>query len=149
MAVSGPAGADIADDSHFQVHSERRGLVRTITVKGEMDLASVGRFNEVLCGEADGAPQIVLVDLSGVELIDSSGVSALVQADQRLRERHSRLVILPAPPLVQRTFDVAGVSEMLAFAQEPSALDGHAGDGQAAAASATEARLHSRGGGAA
>jgi anti-anti-sigma factor len=58
--------------------------VRTVSVRGELDLSTApeleGPLDEVL-GSDDGS---VLIDLSGCEFIDSTGIALIVRAWQRL-----------------------------------------------------------------
>jgi anti-sigma B factor antagonist len=47
----------------------------TLTVKGEIDMASAGKFRQAL--EASPAPGRLVLDLTGVEYLDSAGVKVL------------------------------------------------------------------------
>jgi anti-anti-sigma factor len=76
-------------------------LIR-IVLHGELDLVSRRRLDAEL-GRilALGFPRIV-VDLSGLDAIDASGVRTLLRARRRARTRGGELWLRPGPPPVQR-----------------------------------------------
>ena len=84
-------------------------------MKGELDLDGVDRVTEELeRAEASDARQIVL-DLSGLTFIDSSGVRMIVCADLRSRPDGKRLRLIRGGAPVQRVFELTGVLERLPF----------------------------------
>ena len=58
----------------------------------------------------DPSPELV-VDLSQVTFLDSTGIRALVDAEQALARRGGRLVVRGASGVVRRCLDVTGVLE--------------------------------------
>jgi len=66
-----------------------------MTVDGDLDLASAGAFVAALAGVSAGGTDAV-VDMAGVEFVDSSTVRALVGA-QRLFERLGLRLTVRAP----------------------------------------------------
>ena len=85
--------------------------VRTIAVRGELDLSTApeleGPLDEVL-GSDDGS---VLIDLSGCEFIDSTGIALIVRAWQRLDggENGRTLVICSGNEQVRRVLEITGL----------------------------------------
>lgn len=77
-----------------------------LTVGGEVDLATVGRFREGL-HEAQGSPR-VLVDLSELTFIDSSGINALVAAYHRI-PTHGELRVVGLRPNIRKVFEITGL----------------------------------------
>ncbi len=71
-----------------------RGRLDVLTVRGEVDVNTVPRLREAL-GEAvaEGSGALV-VDLSAVSFIDSSGLSALLNALRRLTRAGRRLALV-------------------------------------------------------
>jgi anti-sigma B factor antagonist len=57
------------------------------------------------------------VDLSRLKFIDSTGIGVLLRVESEARERGIALSIIPAPPEVQRVFEVSGTSGALPFAR--------------------------------
>lgn len=105
-----PAGFD-----ELTLTSERVGTVHSICVSGELDLASAPRLElELATVEATDATLIV-VDLSNLIYIDSTGVRLLLSAHARSRTGSDRLTLLRASNGVQRVFELCGVADLLPF----------------------------------
>ena len=100
---------------------ERDGAVHTICLFGELDLATTDRVDaELRRVEATDAWTIV-VDLSGLTFISSTGVQLLVDAEVRSRADSQRLTLLRGSPAVQRVLELCGVDAALPFATQWSA----------------------------
>jgi len=79
-----------------------------VRVRGEIDIDSVGAMvRELRAAEAGDAPSIVL-DLSAVSFLDSSGVSALVRGALRSQADGDRLRVVTSPA-VDRVIDLCGL----------------------------------------
>jgi anti-anti-sigma factor len=85
----------------FVVRAREDGRGTVITVSGELDAVSAPQF-ELLLTTAD---QPVLVDLAGVEFMDSSGLSSLVRATKAGVEIELR----DPQGSVRRTLEVTGL----------------------------------------
>ena len=109
-------GADVWSVGRLTVHSERDGVLHIIRLEGELDLATADELErELLRVESTDALAIVL-DLSTLEFIDSTGVRVLIQADARSRANSDRLTLLRGPRAVQRVFELTGILDRLPFA---------------------------------
>ncbi len=87
----------------------------TLTLRGELDLASVGQLDESLAALDEQAPARITIDLGGLAFIDSSGLRALLLADRRAREHGYELVLIPGQEPVQRVFEMTGALDVLSF----------------------------------
>ena len=84
-----------------------------IALVGELDLDGVDRVSEQLRrAEATDATQIVL-DLAGLQFIDSSGVRLILEADARSRANGNRLRLTRGPAAVQRVFVLSGLQDRM------------------------------------
>jgi anti-sigma B factor antagonist len=81
-----------------------------IAVAGEIDMATAPELANVL---NDFAQDSVLVDLSAVTFIDSSGLAALSVAHQRTRDAGGQIAIGGVQPNVQKVFDITGLTDLL------------------------------------
>jgi anti-anti-sigma factor len=61
----------------------------------------------------------VLVDMGGVEFIDSSDMNATLRTRQFCQERGYELYLTPAQRPAQYAFKVSGLSDRLPFREEP------------------------------
>ena len=98
-------------DEALAVHESDVEGVRLLEVFGELDLATAPR----LCTVLDAARlQRVVVDLTGVDFCDSTGLRALMGASTELRHAGGRLAVAVLPDgAVSRLFDVTGIRESL------------------------------------
>jgi anti-anti-sigma factor len=80
---------------------------------GELDMATVEQVARPLRElRAAGFREIVL-DLSELSFIDSSGIRMLLGARDASLENGIGLKLLPGPPAVQRAFEVTGLLQLL------------------------------------
>lgn len=101
--------------SQLTLRAWREGDVYTIHLTGEMDLSNAADVeHELLQAEATDAPTI-LIDLSGLEFMDSTGIRLLVTADARSRADSGRLRLTRPPAQVFRVLCIAGVDGLLPF----------------------------------
>jgi anti-anti-sigma factor len=100
---------------------EADGLVR-LMLKGELDLSTVGKVEEELRRVETDAPSLVVLDLSELSFLDSTGLRLVVTADQRAREGGRRLAIVRGPETVQRVFTITRLDERLDMVDDVSSL---------------------------
>lgn len=86
-----------------------------VSLQGEFDLASAKKMEEHFVALDQREPTKVIVDLGGLEFIDSSGLRVLLLADARAKENGYELVLLPGQEPVQRVFEMTGALDVLRF----------------------------------
>lgn len=106
--------------------SESRSSVR-LTVEGEIDIETAPQLLDtilttLLIEAADTIPEVVL-DLSGVTFLDSSGIAALLYARRYVASHGANLVIANVSNIAAKTIDLAGVGGTLDIAREESDVD--------------------------
>lgn len=79
---------------------------------GELDIASVERFEDAI---AKSEGQSVIVDLRGVEFMDSMGLSALVRAADAKASPGAGLKVIPGPRCVDRLFELTSTRPRIQF----------------------------------
>jgi anti-sigma B factor antagonist len=81
-----------------------------------LDIATAPALEaELLRVEATDARSIV-VDLSALEFIDTTGIRLILEADARSRADSDRLVLLRPHGGVLRAFEICGMADRLPFA---------------------------------
>ena len=98
---------------------ERDGLVQ-VTLRGELDLSTVGKVEEELRKAESARATIVVLDMTQLTFLDSTGLRAVVTADERLRGQGGRLVIVRGPEPVHRVFTITRLEERLEIVDDPS-----------------------------
>ena len=88
----------------FSTRVEADRLVLEVT--GEIDLANVGDFEQALLdliGRADGHP--LVLDVSGLSYIDSTGIKTLMRAQERY-DHGSRIALHNPSAAVRRVLEL-------------------------------------------
>lgn len=85
--------------------------VRTISVRGELDLSTAPELEGPLDRALDSDEGSVLIDLTQCEFIDSTGIALIVRAWQRLQNGdHGRsLVLCSQNDQVRRVLEITGL----------------------------------------
>lgn len=85
--------------------------VRTISVRGELDLSTAPELEGPLEEALDSGEGSLLIDLSQCEFIDSTGIALIVRAWQRLDsgENGRALVICSQNDQVRRVLEITGL----------------------------------------
>ena len=91
-----------------------------LTLGGELDLATVPVLQERLDHAMRGKAAVV-IDLSRLRFIDSSGLDLLVRAERQLRDSGVQLVLVRGPRAVHRLFELTSLDSHFEFCDSPSA----------------------------
>ena len=100
----------------FRISASEQGTTSTIELEGEWDLAQQAASTDAIDHALDRRPACLVLDLSQLSFIDSSGVHVLINAHKRCAAQATHLVIIPGPRAVQRVFEICGLIERLPFA---------------------------------
>jgi anti-anti-sigma factor len=100
---------------------EHPGQTRVV-LTGELDIASTPQFERQLAtAEAQGA-EVLIVDLRGVEFVDSTGLRALISADERARSGSRRMIIVRGPGAVERLLTITHLDQRLELVDDPDSV---------------------------
>jgi anti-anti-sigma factor len=75
---------------------------REIALAGRLDVHSVPEVRVALHAAIDAGDGDLVVDVSGIELVDATGLGVLVGADHRARQAGRRVVLRDAGPRLRR-----------------------------------------------
>lgn len=111
----------------MELTSQTNGDTQIVTVGGpRIDAAVAIEFKEAMRRTTEGGASTVILDLSRVEFIDSSGLGAIVAAMKHLGPDR-RLVLAGLTPTVEKVFRLTRMDSVFGvFATLESALDAHA-----------------------
>jgi anti-sigma B factor antagonist len=108
--------------SNFNVEVRDGESTVVIGVVGELDLASSPGLEHELEEGAAARAKLVIVDLRGLEFMDSTGLSVLVRAHQRAARSGQRFGVVRGPQQVQRLLSLTGVADRLELVDSPDEL---------------------------
>jgi anti-sigma B factor antagonist len=100
----------------FSVEVLASDAAPTVLLTGELDLAGRDQAEAVVDEVLADGPGTVVIDLSGLEFIDSTGIQVLLRADRRARAGGVRIILVPGPDRVHRVFRLCGLDTTLPFA---------------------------------
>ena len=123
--------SDVRPTSIFRIDETLQGTTRVLEVRGELDLATAPtlgqRIRRPLFWEGT---ENVIVDLSGVSFLDSSGVSALLLSVSHARALGRAVAFVCPEGDVLRRLHTYGLDSMLSmFPTRELALDAIGADG--------------------
>ena len=102
-------GQSLREPGAFEVARSRNGGAEHLRLGGELDIASVAELNEVL--DSTREPQVV-IELSALTFVDSSGAAALVRAKQEAESEGRSLVLRAPSKAVNRVCELLGMASV-------------------------------------
>lgn len=82
------------------------GATSVISAVGELDIATCPRFGVEISEVLRTSPAQIVIDLSGVDFLDSTGLSVLLNARRRALRQHIALKLVCSVPRTLRLFDL-------------------------------------------
>jgi anti-sigma B factor antagonist len=109
--------------SRIEVDTMIEDQLAVVTPRGELDVAGTPALEDALA-EVAGEPGVqgVVIDLSQLEFMDSSGLRAVVLADQRMQADGLRFALVAGGETVQRVFELTRMTERLSWVDQPKDL---------------------------
>jgi len=125
---SSEPGASIAGKKFvvepFVVSADEHRRTAMVTMRGELDLATVSKVTDALerlAPRADGVRHVVL-DLRGLTFMDSNGVRVFLKQRQFARTNHYNLAVVRGNDSIQRLLALTGIEELLVVVDDPEDL---------------------------
>jgi anti-sigma B factor antagonist len=102
---------------HFTLDAQQYGDTVFLRLSGEFDLSAEQHFDRTVEALSHDA-RAVVVDLSALTFIDSSGLHALVRVWERSRADGLDLAFVPGAEQVRHTMELTGLDRLLPFVAE-------------------------------
>jgi len=113
------ASADVAP---LDITTEQHPGQTRVVLAGELDIASTQGLEDELVAIEANSPGTLVLDLRGVEFIDSTGLRALIAADERARSQGRRLAVVSGPNAVERLLEVTQLDQRLEVVDDPDSV---------------------------
>jgi anti-sigma B factor antagonist len=101
----------------FEISSEREAGTGRLTLVGELDLATVPLVQEAVDELLARAVSRLVIDLSGLGFVDSSGLRLFIVLTQRAASEGWKLSLTRPQEQAMTVFRVSGLVENLPFAE--------------------------------
>jgi anti-sigma B factor antagonist len=120
---------------HFQLAEESSGEgAHIIKVTGEIHVSTAPEFTQRLSSAIESGKTALVLDMSAVEFIDSTGLSVLLNGLRLVTQMHGRMAIVCANPTVLRLFQITSLDDTFdIFAERGPAIAHVLQDGPEAA----------------
>lgn len=94
--------------------SEKDGFV-VLSVKGEVDVATAPPLRQRLIALVDDGWKRIVVDLEGVDFLDSTGLGVLVSVLKRLRTNEGDLLLVCTRRQVLKVLEITGLTSVFSI----------------------------------
>jgi anti-sigma B factor antagonist len=88
------------------------GSCTVVHVAGEADLTTTS-LSDVLTAEAAKKPDLLLVDLSALQFIDSTALRMIITAHLRVQRNGGTLALVHPAPVIARVVQLMGVDQLM------------------------------------
>ena len=110
----------------LDVNSETPGFT-VITVGGEIDVYTAPKLREKLISLVDDGRYQLIVDMEGVEFLDSTGLGVLVGGLKRVRAHDGSIDLVCTQSRILRIFRITGLNKVFSIHDTvPDAIAAHA-----------------------
>ena len=92
---------------------------KVVALEGEIDLATVPEAERLITEAEAGNPGRLVIDLSQVTFMDSSGLRVLLTAHRRAEEDGRSFALVKGSDTVNRLLEVTGLAERLELLDAP------------------------------
>lgn len=99
----------------FQVDIHRDGDIGVLGVRGEVDVYTAPKLKAAVVETMEGGCVRLVVDLSEVGFMDSSGLGVLVSALKRTKDAGGALRLVCGDERVLKIFRITGLSKVFAI----------------------------------
>jgi anti-sigma B factor antagonist len=103
------------EPERFHVEVEQHDAGATITVHGEIDIATIRAITRARDKALANRPGTVVIDLRGVGFIDSSGLKFLLETARLCRGAEWKLQLLRPAADTMKLFQLTGADKHLPF----------------------------------
>lgn len=97
----------------MNLHIDAFENVTVIKISGRLDTHSAQRLRQQLLLAANGSDKNVIVDLAGIDFIDSSGLAAIVQGMKQCRAGGGDLRLCRPPQAVRMVLELTRLDKAL------------------------------------
>jgi anti-sigma B factor antagonist len=115
VILTEPGAGETPIPGQLQIEASTRADTVLLSLRGELDLTSAPVFDRELRAAEATNPRRVVIDLSGLEFMDSTGLRALLLARERAQSDGHELALRRGPRQVQRVLELTKTAEAFEF----------------------------------
>jgi anti-sigma B factor antagonist len=119
--MADPTPPDAVSPARLEISTHSGADSTVLGLTGELDIASAPALEQAVEDFGSSIPKRLVIDLTEVTFMDSTGLRALLLARQRTEAADQELVLRPGPRQVQRVLELSGTLERFTFENPPAA----------------------------
>ena len=96
----------------ISISIEHEGAGAIVIVGGDLEFGTAAALRTTLIDLAQRGSNPLVVDLAQLDFIDSTGLSLLVQAKQRIESQGQEFVLRHPTDRVQRVLEISGLADL-------------------------------------
>jgi anti-sigma B factor antagonist len=108
---------------NFDLDTETQGSNALVRIRGDFDLQVGERVADALTEIESSGPELLVVDLSRLSFMDSTGMGVVAAAHLRALDAGRRFVIVSPPAGVRQAFEISGLNEVVTVVDDLAALE--------------------------
>lgn len=112
QCVDATVGEDVTADQVVDLDVERRADVVVVRIGGEVDMLTTPMVSSLISEQLQSELSLLVLDLTGVGFLGSSGLAALVAAREEAGGRGVPLRLVSSGHAVQRPLTATGLAEL-------------------------------------
>ena len=93
----------------LRIEVRRQGDWSVVEVGGEIDVATAPRLREQLIALVNDERYQIVVDMAGVDFIDSTGLGVLISGLKRVKTRGGTFALSCTEPRILKVFEITGL----------------------------------------
>lgn len=114
------------DEARFHANiKEAPGGLLMMELAGDLDAGTFGRFEKMLESALDAGHSRIIMDLAGLNYINSAGVGVILAATSRARSAAGDIVLVRPTPKVSDVFDLVGMHKFSHIVDTPDEAGRH------------------------
>jgi anti-sigma B factor antagonist len=103
------------DNMELGLDVEEKNGTTVLAVRGEVDVYTAPRLREKLVELVSQGKYKIVVNLEGVDFLDSTGLGVLVGGLKRLRSHDGDLTLVCTQPRILKVFEITGLTKVFAI----------------------------------
>ncbi|MGH7846311.1 MAG: STAS domain-containing protein [Candidatus Binatia bacterium] len=99
----------------MEISEDRKADVVILLLSGKLDATTAKTFEDKIIGAINSGTRRLVVDLSQLEYISSSGLRVFLLAAKRLNSANGKVVLCALTDHVRQVFELAGFSSIFSI----------------------------------
>ena len=96
----------------FSVTVSTDGDKAVVSLRGELDMSGVDRAREAI-EQAEAGTELLVLDLSELDFIDSTGLEVMLRAARRAHDSGRRLIVRRPSSYIRRLLEMTAIDQSL------------------------------------